>query len=79
MTKLTSPFRLKLSGSNFSSDLQVYIGGDADPWSSVVYKSENLVVLKGGTSLKSEFPKGVPVEIRVVNGDGGSATISYTR
>lgn len=77
--KMGSPFRLKLSGSKFNSDAQVFIGGDTTPWPTAVYKSENLLLLKGGTSLKNRFPKGVPVEIKVVNGDGGSAIITYTR
>ena len=77
--KLSSPFRLKLSGANFHSDLKIFIGGDTTPWLNVSYKSENLIILKGGTSLKAKFPKGVPTEIKVVNGDGGSAVFTYTR
>jgi hypothetical protein len=77
--KKGNPFRLLINGSNFHSDGQVFIGEDTVPWSSVSYKNENLLVLKGGNSLKAKIPKGVPVEIKVVNGDGGSATITYTR
>lgn len=77
--RASSPFRLKVSGQNFHSDVQVFIGSDTTPWSNVSYKSQELLVLKKGTTLKNNFPKGVPVEIKVVNGDGGSATYTYTR
>lgn len=77
--KLGNPFRLKVNGGNSHPDLKVYIGGDPNPWGIVAYKNSNLVVLKGGNNFKARFPKGVPVEIKVVNGDGGTATFSYTR
>ena len=77
--KLSNPFRLKISGSNFHSDLKVYIGGDSNAWEYIKYKSSSEIVLRGGNALKSKFPKGVPVEIKIVNGDGGSATYQYTR
>lgn len=77
--KRTAPFRLRLYGSNFQPDLKVYIGGDPNPWPTVKYGNATMITLMKGASLKAKFPSGVPVEIRVVNGDGGSATISYTR
>jgi len=79
VAKLSNPFRLKISGNNFHSDLKVYIGGDSNAWEYVKYKSSSEIVLKGGNALKSKFPKGVPVEIKIVNGDGGSAAYQYTR
>jgi photosystem II stability/assembly factor-like uncharacterized protein len=77
--KVTDPFRLKIKGSNFHQDLKVYIGGDQSNWSNVKFKSSSEIILKGGSSLKSKFPKGVSVEIKVVNGDGGVATYTYKR
>jgi alpha-tubulin suppressor-like RCC1 family protein len=77
--KAKDPFRLKIYGSNFHSDLKVYIGGDSNGWEYVKYKSSTEIVLKGGAALKAKFPKGVPVQIKVVNGDGGYAVTTYTR
>lgn len=79
VSKLSNPFRLKIKGSNFHQDLKVYIGDDQNSWSNVKYKSSSEIVLKGGTSLKSKFPKGVLVKIKIVNGDGGVATFTFTR
>ena len=79
IVKKGNPFRLKIYGSNFQPSLKVYIGGDSSPWSNVSFKSYNMIVLKGGNALKAQFPKGVPVEIKIVNGDGGTATKTYTR
>lgn len=79
VSKLSDPFRLKVTGSNFHSDLKVYIGGDENPWTNVKFKSSSQIVLKGGSALKAKFPKGVPVEIKIVNGDGGEATFTYKR
>ncbi len=36
-------------------------------------------ILLSGTGLKAKFPSGVAVTIRVVNPDGGSASIKFTR
>ncbi len=77
--KTTAPFRLKISGGNFHPDVKVYIGSDVAPWSKVVYKSSGLLVVKGGASLKARFAKGAPQKLTVVNGDGGSASIQFTR
>lgn len=77
--KLLDPFRLKILGSNFHSDLKIYIGGDTEPWPKVKYKSSSRIVLKGGKALKEKFPKNVPVEIKIINGDGGETTYTFTR
>ena len=79
VSKQGSPFRLIISGSKFQSDAMVYIGDDQNPWTNMKYKSASQILLKGGTGLKNLFPKGVPVKIKVVNGDGGSAGYTYTR
>jgi photosystem II stability/assembly factor-like uncharacterized protein len=77
--KLSNPFRLKIIGGNINPDVKVYIGTSQIQWTNIKYKSPNEIVLKGGVTLKNLIPKGVPVEIKVVNGDGGSATYIYTR
>jgi len=77
--KAGSPFRIKISGSNFQDGVQVFLGGDATPWGNTVRKSDGLLVLKGGASLKARFPSGQAVSIRVLNPDGGQATTTYTR
>ncbi len=77
--KLGSPFRLKMIGTNFHSDATIYIGTNTDEWTNFKYKSQGQIVLKGGASLKEKFPKGIPVDIKIVNGDGGNATLSYIR
>lgn len=79
VTKLANPFRLKVTGSNFKSGIQVFIGGSATPWSNTLPKRSTLLLLKGGASLKALFPKGQGVAIELVNTDGGTATTSYTR
>jgi uncharacterized repeat protein (TIGR01451 family) len=72
------PFRIRITGSNFQPGIQVFIGSDETPWPEVKYKNSTTLVLKGAT-LKSQFPKGVPTPIRLVNPDGGRTTTSFTR
>ncbi|MEW5765450.1 MAG: C25 family cysteine peptidase [Acidobacteriota bacterium] len=75
--KAASPFRIILTGGNFHPDVTVYVNGD--PWPTVTWKSASKIVLKGGAALKAVFPSGVPVSLRLVNGDGGETTVVYTR
>lgn len=75
----SGPFRLILQGGNFHSDARVHLGGSPDPWPQTTVKSATKIVLKGGASLKAALPQGVPVSIRVVNGDGGEKTVVFTR
>jgi uncharacterized repeat protein (TIGR01451 family) len=77
--KVTNPFRVKISGGNFQPGVQVFIGSDTTPWPNVTYKSSVRITLKGGADLKAKFPKGVPVQIRVVNPDSGQAITTLTR
>jgi uncharacterized repeat protein (TIGR01451 family) len=72
------PYRIRLDGTNFQTGLSVYIGTDPTPWPSVKYKSATRLILKG-SALKSRFPRGQMVQIRVVNPDTGSDTIQFTR
>ena len=77
--KVANPFRLKITGSNFQPGIQVFIGASTTPWPNVAYKSYAVLVLKSGSTLKAYFPKGLPVPIKLVNPDGGTATQNFTR
>ncbi|MFB3850955.1 MAG: hypothetical protein ACE14Q_03410 [Acidobacteriota bacterium] len=79
VTKKADPFRLVLSGANFRNGFSVYIGESSTPWTKTAYIDGTKVVLKGGNSLKSQFPKGVPTLIRLFNSDGRGCEITYTR
>jgi plastocyanin len=79
VSKAGSPFRLFINGSNFHPDIQVFIGTDTVPWAGVKYKDAAQLILKKGAGLKAKFPAGVPVDIMVMNGDGGMAMTTYTR
>jgi len=70
--------KLKLSGSNLQSGIQVFVGDDSTPWPSAKLKGTTSVTLKGA-GLDAKFPAGTAVSIRVHNPDGGDATTSYTR
>ena len=63
-------FRVRVTGSNFESLSQVFVGGRATPWAPVVFKSSRKLILKGGAELESLFVPGTPVTIRIVNPDG---------
>lgn len=73
------PFKIRIFGTNFAPGIQVYIGQDTVPWPTVTYKNSGKLVVKKGASLKARFPKNVPVQIRVVNPDGGQDTAVFTR
>lgn len=76
--KLTSPFRIKVSGSNFKPSSIIKIDGNPVPLT--VYKNETTLLAKGGTTLKNMCPKGVTVKITVDNGNGNiSNEYSFTR
>ena len=79
VSKMSDPFRLKITGSNFHANCTIYIGGVAVPVTT--FKSSSELVAKKGSSLKAMVPKGVPVEITVKNNDDGgvSAAFTYTR
>lgn len=73
-TKLGSPFRIKIIGTNFQENLKVKINGTE--WPQVIRKSDTTIVLKGGSSLKSAVPRGVQTTFTIINPDGGS--VEYT-
>ena len=77
--KLSNPFRLKITGTNFLPGLSVTIGNETTPWPGVTVKSDTKLILKKGAGLKALFPKGLPVSIRIAYPDGTEGTASYTR
>ncbi|HPA26319.1 MAG TPA: C10 family peptidase [Acidobacteriota bacterium] len=77
VTKLTSPFRLRVMGSNFLPAAKVKINGVAV--SQTLFKNSTKLVAKGA-DVKTMCPKGVTVKVTVDNGDGSvSSEFSYTR
>jgi hypothetical protein len=79
VTKLARPFRLQITGALFAPGVRVFIGSDAEPWPMVELGGDTLLTLGSGRTLKTRFPKGVAVPIRVVNPDGGEAVSSFAR
>lgn len=78
VTKLTSPFRLKILGSNFIQSSVIKIDGNPIP--QTIFKDATTLVGKGGTTLKNMCPKGVTVKITVENEAGNvSNEYSFTR
>jgi hypothetical protein len=71
-------FQVAIAGTGFDLGIRAYIGNDATPWPTLVRRSDLSVVL-AGTGLKRRFPKGAPVGVRLVNPDGGEATVTVIR
>lgn len=63
--KMSDPFRLVVSGTGFASDSRVKINGVPAP--ETIFRSPAKVIAKKGPQLKALLPKGVAVEITVVN------------
>jgi len=73
-TKVGSPFRIKILGTNFQSSCTATVGGVPV---QVAYKNAGKIKLK---HCKSLCPKGTPVAIVVTNPDGtASAPYAFTR
>ncbi len=77
--KMHYPFRLKLRGSNFHNDCTIMVNNQPVP--ETTFKNSTKLVAKKGHALKDLVPKGVPVQITVVNNDDGgvSAPITFTK
>lgn len=71
VSALKNPFRLAISGANFSYDCTVKIDGNKVP--QVSHKGSTKIVAKGGSTLKNMVPKGVEVKITVEDNNGGSS------
>lgn len=75
MTKLGSPFRINVTGSNLQQGIKVYINGTL--WSTVTWKTTGNIKIKGGSALKTLVPKSTDTVFRFVNPDGGEATYTW--
>lgn len=77
--KLSSPFRLKLTGWNFEKGCKVYINGEKV--GSVEYKGKDKTnrtkIVLSGSNLKKKLPKGERVCIQVINPDGNQSDCFY--
>lgn len=77
--RLSSPFRLKVDGTNFHSNCTVLINDAPAP--ATVWKSGAKLIAEKGAALKAMAPAGQMVQVRVLNNDDGglSAPYSFTR
>ncbi len=71
-------YRIRVEGTNFQPGLSVYIGSDTTPWRKAKLTARG-ITLGSGRALKDRFPPGISVSVRVVNPDGGSASLGFTR
>lgn len=76
--QLSSPFRIRIDGTNFASGVAVYLASDNTPWPSTTAVGTTRIDL-GGSTLASRFPLNVAVSVRVTNPNGGSASTTFTR
>jgi hypothetical protein len=82
--KLSAPFRLTITGTNFHGGIQVFIGGTGGTggvlWTQTVRKSGTSLLLKGGNPLKALFPASTWVQLRLVNPDDAlMKVVEYNR
>lgn len=63
IAKMTDPYRLKVTGVNFTSGCVVEINGNWAP--ETAFKSSGEVLAKKGDALKAMLPRGVPVALTV--------------
>lgn len=71
ISTLKSPFRLLVMGNYFLPGARVLINRSIAP--TVQVKSSIKIVVKGGRTLKSLLPRGVPVPIVVINPEGAGS------
>ncbi len=74
----TTRYKLLIEGENFQPGAAVFVGDDVVPWERARLKPRG-IVLGPSRAIKERFPGGEPVLIRVVNPDGGIATVSFVR
>jgi len=75
LAKLSGPFRIKITGTNFQSGVKVKINGSE--WVQTIRKTDQKLILKGGSALKSAVPKGVQTTFTIINPDGGTCDINW--
>jgi hypothetical protein len=76
-------FRIEIRGERLDIGPQgfafVGLGCDCEDWSQFKQVSPSLLILEGGRSLRSRFPKGAPVRICLERSDGATLYTSFTR
>lgn len=77
VTKLNSPFRLKVEASGLKGDCAVYLADSTVAWARAALKGSSQILIKGAGSL---FPKdGSWVKIRIENPSRCSILFEYNR
>ncbi len=77
VTSLSSPFRIRVTGTGFHAALAVTINGA--PWTNVLRRSATEIVLRG-SGLASLFPASTWVRVTIRNtDDGGAVSFDYNR
>jgi hypothetical protein len=80
---LSNPFRIEITGQNLfvPKFVGIGIGCDCHDWpAELVHKEGENVIFSGGSELKRQFPKGVPVQICYVDEVRGMGiTTTFTR
>lgn len=71
-----APFRIKITGSDFSVSCSLFING-VSAKGTVVSKNSGLLVCKGA-NLKKQLPKGTPVVLLVKNNDDATISQPFT-
>lgn len=75
VSKLSSPFRLKVIGGNFHPSAVIKIDGTAVP--ATQWKSITKAIAMKGSALKAMCPNGQTVQITVTNTDDGGVSAPY--
>jgi hypothetical protein len=73
--KVTPPFTIVVTGTNFNSGMAVTI--DGAQWTNVLWKNSGKIKINGGTALKTAVPRGTTHTFRFVNPDGGEVSTTW--
>jgi len=78
VARMVNPFRVRIDGSNFHSNMQVTVAGQA--WANVGRQGSTVLVLRSGNALQALFPANTWVPIRLLNPDDGqNVTVQFNR
>ncbi|HYL97419.1 MAG TPA: hypothetical protein VEZ90_00575, partial [Blastocatellia bacterium] len=82
ITKVKVGFKLKITGSNYTSTVTVFIDGIGFVKPSLI-RSDGLLIQKGtltnGMGILDYVTSGRTIVLSVQNSDGGLGTLTYTR
>ena len=74
MKKVSPPFKIVVTGTNFQPGIRAFI--DGTEWNSVVRKKATKIQLTG--AVKAAVPKGTTHTFRFLNPDGGETTTTWS-